>query len=169
MTKNPQFPIIGVGASAGGVEALEGFFQGVSADPGVGIVVVTHLNPERESVLHEIIARYTQLTVQVAVDGAEVQPNCVYVLPADAILGISKGHLQVRKSDIANRERKPIDIFLSALAKDQGECSGSIILAGEFAGRIANGIDDDMRPKARAVSPHTPALSFEFSLFRRNL
>jgi two-component system CheB/CheR fusion protein len=130
MTKSSQFPIIGVGASAGGIEALEGFFKGVPANPGVGIVVVTHLNPERESVLHEIIGRYTQLTVQVAIDGAEVRPNCVYVLPADAVLGISEGRLRVDKSDAIHRERKPIDIFLSALAKDQGECSGSIILSG---------------------------------------
>src|SRR3954466_7122641 len=65
-------PIVGVGASAGGIEALEGFFRGMPASPGAGFVVVTHLNPERESVLHEIIARYTSLTVQVAKDGAEV-------------------------------------------------------------------------------------------------
>jgi two-component system CheB/CheR fusion protein len=126
----PRFPIIGVGASAGGVEALEGLFRGMPADPGIGIVVVTHLNPERESVLHEIIARYTQLDVQKAVDGAEVRSNCVFVLQSDALIGISDGRLQVRKADIANRERKPIDIFLSALAKDQGEFSGSIILSG---------------------------------------
>ena len=58
------FPIVGVGASAGGVEALEGFFKGMPEDPGVAIVVVTHLNPEHESLLHEIIARYTKLTVK---------------------------------------------------------------------------------------------------------
>jgi two-component system CheB/CheR fusion protein len=124
------FPIVGVGASAGGVEALEGLFKGMPPRPGVGIVVVTHLNPERESVLHEIIARYTQLHVQKAFDGAQVKPDCVFVLPADAVLGISGAKLKVSKVDASHRERKPIDIFLSALAKDQGECSASIILSG---------------------------------------
>jgi two-component system CheB/CheR fusion protein len=124
------FPIVGVGASAGGVEALEGLFKGMPVNPGVGIVVVTHLNPERESVLHEIISRYTQLDVQKAVNGAKVKPNCVFVLPADAVLGIAGGRLQVSKVDATHRERKPIDIFLSALAKDQGECAASIILSG---------------------------------------
>jgi two-component system CheB/CheR fusion protein len=124
------FPIVGVGASAGGIEALEGMFKGMPSDPGIAIVIVTHLNPDRESVLHDIVARYTQLTVQVATDGAEVRPNCVYVLPADAVLRIEHGRLKVNKSDAANRERKPIDIFLSTLAQDQGECSASVILSG---------------------------------------
>jgi two-component system CheB/CheR fusion protein len=130
MTSVSTFPIIGVGASAGGVEALEGFFKGMPPHPNLAVVVVTHLNPERESVLHEIIARYTQLDVQKAVDGARVIPDTVFVLQADALIGISGGRLQVTKANIINRERKPIDIFLSALAKDQGECAGSVILSG---------------------------------------
>ena len=124
------FPIVGVGASAGGVEALEGFFKGMPDDPGVAIVVVTHLNPERESLLHEIIARYTKLTVKVAADGAKAGPNCVYVLPAGAILGIQAGRLTIQKIEPEKRERKPIDIFFSALAKDQGEYAVGIVLSG---------------------------------------
>jgi len=130
MDKNAsQFPIVGIGASAGGIEALEGFFRGVPVAPGLAFVIVTHLNPERESVLHEIIARYTSLTVQIATDNAQVKLDCVYVMPSDAILGISGGHLQLRKIE-GHRERKPIDIFLSALAKDQGEFAAAVILSG---------------------------------------
>ncbi len=125
-----SFPIVGVGASAGGLEALEGLFQGIPDDPGIGFVIVTHLNPERESLLHEIIARYTKLKVEVASDGELVQPNHVYVLPADAILGIENGALKIRKLEASRRERKPIDIFLSALAKDRGEYAASIVLSG---------------------------------------
>src|SRR5256885_9888552 len=105
----PIFPIVGVGASAGGVEALEGFFQGVPPKPGLAFVVVTHLSPDRESLLHEIIARYTDLGVVVAEDGIEVRPDCVYVLPADAIISIKSGRLAVRKTSSIRRERKPID------------------------------------------------------------
>ncbi|HEY2481260.1 MAG TPA: CheR family methyltransferase [Caulobacteraceae bacterium] len=126
----PAFPIVGVGASAGGVESLEGLFKGMPAQPGVALAVVTHLSPERESLLHEIIARHTDLTVEIAADDATVQANHVYVLPADAILGIENGRLQMHKPAPGQRERKPIDIFLSALAKDCGEQAGAIILSG---------------------------------------
>jgi two-component system CheB/CheR fusion protein len=125
-----MFPIVGVGASAGGVEALEGFFQAVPPQPGLAFIVVTHLSPDRESLLHEIIGRHTDLTVAVAKDGVEVQPNCVYVLPADAIISVEAGVLQLRKSVDGRRERKPIDILFSSLAIDRGEYAASVVLSG---------------------------------------
>jgi two-component system CheB/CheR fusion protein len=124
------FPVVGVGASAGGVEALEGFFQGLPPKPGLAIIVVTHLSPDRESLLHEIIARYTDLSVVVAKDRAQVRPDCVYVLPADSIVSFAAGRLKVRKSDISRRERKPIDILFSSLAVDLGEYAASVVLSG---------------------------------------
>jgi two-component system CheB/CheR fusion protein len=126
----PAFPVVGVGASAGGVEALESFFQGVPPQPGLAFIVVTHLSPDRESLLHEIIARYTDLSVVVAQDRAEVRPNCVYVLPADAIISVKAGHLELRKSSSRGRERKPIDILFSSLAIDSGEYAASVVLSG---------------------------------------
>jgi two-component system CheB/CheR fusion protein len=125
-----SFPIVGIGASAGGVEALNGFFKAMPEHPGMAFVVVTHLNPERESLLHEIIGRYTDMPVAVAGDETVVERNKVYVLPADAILGIQNKQLQLRKLNSIRRERKPIDIFLSALAKDQGEYAVGVILSG---------------------------------------
>jgi two-component system, chemotaxis family, CheB/CheR fusion protein len=125
-----QFPIVGIGASAGGVEALSGFFKGLPANPGLGFVIVTHLSPERESLLHEIVARYTDMPVCIAADGAVVGPNSVHVLPADAILDIEDGRLRIRKLGASRRERKPIDIFLSALARDRGEYAAGVILSG---------------------------------------
>jgi two-component system CheB/CheR fusion protein len=124
------FPIVGVGASAGGIEALEGFFRGVPDQPGLAFVIVTHLSPERESMLHQIIGRYTKLAVQIAVDGTLLEVNHVYVLPADAILSIERGHLQIRKPNVRGRERKPIDIFFSALAADQGDLAVGVVLSG---------------------------------------
>jgi two-component system CheB/CheR fusion protein len=96
-------------------------------------VVVTHLSPDRESLLHEIIGRWTDMPVHVATDGTEVQADNVYVLPADAVLGIDSGRLRVRKPEAARRERRPIDVFLSALAKDRGEYSAAVILSGADA------------------------------------
>lgn len=130
MDEAPRFPIIGVGASAGGIEALEGFFRGLPENPGFGIVVVMHLSPSRESILHEIVSRFTGLPVEVVTDGMQVAENRVYVLPADALVGIRGGALVMRKPDPGHRERHPVDIFLSALAADQGEYAGGIILSG---------------------------------------
>src|SRR3954464_8439378 len=115
MQNAAQFPIVGVGASAGGIEAFEGFFKGIPSNPGLAFVVVTHLSPERESLLHEIIARYTDMSVSVAKDGDSVHANSVFVLPANAILGIQDGKLLITRPPAGQRERKPIDIFLSSL------------------------------------------------------
>ncbi len=130
MNGRERFPIAGIGASAGGVEALEGFFRGLPDQPRLALVVVTHLSPERESRLHEIIARYTSLPVHVAADGARVEPDHVYVLPADAILSIDQGMLRIDKPPATRRERKPIDIFFTSLAIDQGELAAGIVLSG---------------------------------------
>jgi two-component system CheB/CheR fusion protein len=112
------------------VQELEGFFRGMPSLPGLGIVIVTHLSPWRESVLHEIVSRFTDLPVEVAADGHAVAENHVYVLPADAVVGIRNGILVVQRQGADQRERHPVDIFLSALAADQGEHSGGVILSG---------------------------------------
>jgi two-component system, chemotaxis family, CheB/CheR fusion protein len=124
-----SFPIIGIGASAGGVEALEGLLRGLPQQPGLALVIVTHLSPDRESLLPEIVARYTDLPVSVCVDGMEVENNQLYVMPAGAILTIENRRLRVRKEEL-RRERKPIDIFLSSLAVDIGELAGGVVLSG---------------------------------------
>jgi two-component system, chemotaxis family, CheB/CheR fusion protein len=94
---NHPVPIVGIGASAGGVEALGGFFRGLDAKPGLGFVIVTHLSPDRESMMHEIVARYTKMKVYVAADGAQVATNTVHVLPPDAVISIAEGRLQVHR------------------------------------------------------------------------
>jgi len=125
-----KFPIVGIGASAGGVEALEGLFAGVPADSGCAFVIVTHLPPERRSLLPEILSRYTPLTVQAATDDSPVRPNEIYVLPSNAVLRIEQGRLKLEQSNSEKRERKPIDVFLSELARDQGEYAAGVILSG---------------------------------------
>src|SRR5262245_19218904 len=124
-----RFPIVGVGASAGGVEALEHLFKAMPPEPGMAFVIVTHLAPKRESMLPEILARDTRMPVLIAERDQEIRPNHVYVAPADTVLQIEKGHLGIRA--IADgRERTPIDSFFAALAEDQGECAIGIILSG---------------------------------------
>ncbi len=124
-----DFPVIGVGASAGGIEALAGFLRGMPPRPGLALVIITHLRPDRESLLHEVLSRYTDLPVQIASDGMAVESDRIYVMPGNAVLGIEQRRLQVRPRN-GHHERKPIDIFLAALAVDLGELAGGIILSG---------------------------------------
>src|SRR5438105_1629502 len=123
------FPVVGIGASAGGIEALEGFFRGLPSNPGFAIVIVTHLSPERESLLHEVVGRFTTMPVRAVSDKIELNPDCVFVPTSDALLTIEQGHLLVRRS-AGRHERKPIDIFFSSLAIDAGEMAAGVVLSG---------------------------------------
>src|SRR6266542_4082939 len=124
-----RFAIVGVGASAGGVEALEHLFKAMPAEPGMAFIIITHLAPKRESMLPEILARDTRMTVLVAEHDQLVRSDHIYVVPADSVLQIAKGRLRVRA--IADgRERTPIDSFFASLADDQAECAIGIVLSG---------------------------------------
>jgi len=132
-TPTQPFPVVGIGASAGGVEALQGLFAEMPTDTGAAFVVITHVGPDRVSMLPEILARATAMPVEAAADGVAVQPNHVYVLPAHGVLGFSEGCLRMTPARPGMRERKPVDIFLSAIAKDKREFSAAIILSGADA------------------------------------
>ena len=123
-------PIVGIGASAGGVEALEALFRAMPYQNGMAFVVVTHLDPNRESMLAEILGRATRMPVANARDGEPVEAQHVYVLPAGAILTIREGQLHLRRTDTVDRERTPIDLFFNSLAKDQTEHAIGIVLSG---------------------------------------
>lgn len=125
-----MFPIVGVGASAGGVQALEGLFKNVDPEQEMAFVVVTHLSPDRESHLHSILSRHTRLKVAVAEDGMRVEPRVIYVMPPNAILTLEKRVLRLTRPQPGQRERKPIDIFFASLAKDIGERACGIVLSG---------------------------------------
>jgi two-component system CheB/CheR fusion protein len=125
-----RFPIVGIGASAGGVEALEALFTAMPPDSGMAFVVVTHLDPRRESWLAKIIGHHTSMPVAEAQDGDAVEPGRVYVLPPAAILTIEQGRLRLRERGGELSERAPIDIFFSSLAEDRGEDAVGIVLSG---------------------------------------
>jgi two-component system CheB/CheR fusion protein len=126
----PSLPIVGIGASAGGLEALEQFFTSVPGGNGLAFVVVTHLPPDRESMLSEILGRATRMPVVDARDGEKVVAVHVYVLPSSAILTIRGGNLQLRRTGPADRERAPIDVFFNSLAEDQAEHAIGVVLSG---------------------------------------
>jgi two-component system, chemotaxis family, CheB/CheR fusion protein len=124
-----DFPVVGIGASAGGIEALKGFFRGLPPEPGFAIVIVTHLPPERESLLHEVVRHLTTMPVATVSDEIALKPNCVFVLTNSAILTVKQRRLIVRQS-AGRPERKPIDIFFSSLADDVGEMAAGVVLSG---------------------------------------
>jgi two-component system CheB/CheR fusion protein len=124
------FLIVGIGASAGGLKALERFFRALPPAPGIAFVIITHLAPDRPSLLTEILARQTVLPVEVAQDGQTVEKDTVYVLPPRAILTIAHGVLKLHETDIAHHERMPINVFFSSLAEDCGEYAIGIVLSG---------------------------------------
>ncbi|TPK76105.1 CheR family methyltransferase [Mesorhizobium sp. B2-4-17] len=130
MSQKPRHPIVGIGASAGGVPAMESFFRGLPEASGMAFIIITHLSPERESLLHEVLGRYTSMPVAVAKDGVGAEPDHVYVMPQNAVLSIKDGTLKLHQTNVSNRERKPIDVFFSALAEDQGEYAVGVILSG---------------------------------------
>src|SRR5262245_18913373 len=103
----PSLPIVGIGASAGGVEALEQFFKSVPAGNGMAFVVLTHLPPAREGLFSEILGGATGMPVVDARDAEKVEAEHVYVLPPSAILTIRGGRLQLRRTGAADRERAP--------------------------------------------------------------
>ena len=127
------FPIVGIGASAGGLRALEGFFAAMPANPGMAFVVITHLAPDRKSLLVEILARHAALPVEVAVDGQVVEADKVYVMPPNATLTIADGRLGLAEVPHDRHERAPIDIFFSSLARSCGEHAVGVVLSGSGA------------------------------------
>lgn len=130
MPSDSRFPIVGIGASAGGLRALEDFFRAIPSHPGMAFVVVTHLAPDRESFLTDILARRTDLRVEVAHDGQRVEPDGIYVLPPHASLTIAGGVLRLRQTDQGQHERAPIDVFFASLAQDRGEYAVGVVLSG---------------------------------------
>jgi two-component system CheB/CheR fusion protein len=130
LTDQDHFSIVGIGASAGGIEAMQGFFRGVPTTIKAAFVVVTHLAREHKSLLPDVLARFTPLEVEAAADGLSVRPRHVYVMPPGFVMGIAGGRLTLTPLEPKVRETKPIDIFLTALALDQGERAIGVILSG---------------------------------------
>ena len=124
------FPIIGIGCSAGGLEALEKFFSHVPANSGLAFVVVQHLDPTHVSALPELIQRITPMVVREAGNRMAVKPNCIYLIPPNKDLSILHGTLHLLDPVMPRGFRLPIDFFLRTLAEDQHANATGVILSG---------------------------------------
>ena len=127
---NSGFPIVGIGASAGGLEALELFFENTPIDSGMAFVVIQHLDPNHAGIMPELLQRITPMTVEQAKDRMKVKANCVYVIPPNKSMSILNGALHLFEPIETRGLRLPIDIFFRSLADDRREKSIGIILSG---------------------------------------
>ncbi len=129
-TKTTLFPIIGIGASAGGLEALEQLLGNVPDNTGMAYIVIQHLDPTQKGMLPELLQRISKMKVFQVEDNMKVRPNCVYVIPPNKSMSILKGVLYLFKPIEARGLRLPIDFFLRSLADDQQEFAVGVILSG---------------------------------------
>lgn len=127
-----SFPIVGIGASAGGLAAFEAFFSGIARDaaPGMAYVLVQHLAPDHKSMLAELIRRYTPMPVYEVEDAMVVAPNCVYIISPNHDMALLNGSLQLLEPMAPRGQRLPIDFFFRSLAADQRDRAIGIVLSG---------------------------------------
>jgi len=124
------FPVVGIGASAGGLEALEEFFQNVPSSSGMAYVVISHTDPGRSSLLPEIIRRKSNIPVIEVVDGMAVEPNTVYLPPSNRDLVLEDNTFRLQEQQRGSSLRLPIDTFLKSLANSRGEQTCCVIVSG---------------------------------------
>jgi two-component system CheB/CheR fusion protein len=123
-------PIVGIGASAGGLEALEQFLRHVPEKCGIAFVIVQHLDPTHKGIMPELLQRATGMEVFQVRDRMRVRPECVYVIPPNREMSILHGVLHLFEPTAPRGLRLPIDFFLRSLAEDQKEKSIGVILSG---------------------------------------
>ena len=125
-----RFPVVGIGASAGGLEAFSQLLSHLPIDTGMAFVLVQHLDPNQPSLLSQILARTTQMWVQEAQGGMAIAPNQVYVIPPNVIMTIAQGKLHLSPREKQQKVSKAVDTFFNSLAEDRGSKAIAIILSG---------------------------------------
>jgi two-component system CheB/CheR fusion protein len=133
MPQNPgqgPFYVVGIGASAGGLDALERFFDALPEDTGMAFVVIQHLSPDFKSLMDELLARHTRLPITLVEDGMAVEPDHVYLIPPKKEMIISGGRLLLSERERSQELTLPIDVFFRSLARDCGARAIAIVLSG---------------------------------------
>jgi two-component system CheB/CheR fusion protein len=125
-----DFHIVGVGASAGGLEAIEKLFAAMPNDTGAAFVVVQHLSPDFKSHMEELLARKTSLAIKRVTNQMQVEPDTIYLIPPNTEMVIANGQLLLTERDRTESLSLPIDHFLRSLANDRGKQAIGIILSG---------------------------------------
>ncbi len=138
MSSASQFFVVGIGASAGGLRALQEFFENMPADSGAAFVVIQHLSPDFKSLMKELLERRTRMAVHRVTEGMELEPNSVYLIPPKNNLVVRNRQLHlINREDLITRADNPffrlnfpIDLFFHSLAADCGERAIGVVLSG---------------------------------------
>ena len=155
-----RFFVVGIGASAGGLESLEHFFANLPPNPGMAFVVVQHLSPDFRSMMDELLARHSDMPVQLAEHDVEVQPNHVYLLPPKKEIVIENRRLLLSEKERIHGFTLPIDHFLRSLAKDAGSGAIAVILSGSGSDG-SRGICDIKRAGGRVFVESPDSAKFD--------
>src|SRR5262245_25381826 len=129
-SRNKHFPVVGIGASAGGLEAFRLLLEHLPTDTGMAFVLVQHLDPAHESILTELLSKSTPMSVREVVEGVAVEPNHIYVIPRNTNMAIEEGILRLLPREYMRGQHRPIDYFLRSLAEEQRNRAIGVILAG---------------------------------------
>ena len=124
---HPNF-VVGIGASAGGLNAYKSFFDALPSSTGMAFAVISHIHPEAHSELAEILSRHTKMTVELAASGMKIEANRVYVIPGNADLTLKDGALNVVSPRM--KRNTQVDIFFTSIAAAAAERSVGIVLSG---------------------------------------
>jgi two-component system CheB/CheR fusion protein len=129
-TADLQFPVVGIGASAGGLEAIKQFLKGVPARTGMAYVFVQHLDPTHDSALTEILSKNSSLPIVEIINDVELKPDHFYVVPSNKILTVVDGKLKLDSRNVENKKIKLIDLFFSSLGAVHQSFAVGVILSG---------------------------------------
>ncbi len=129
-TKRAVFPIVGIGASAGGLETLEAFFAKMPPETGMAFVIIQHLSPNFKSIMASLLAKHTRMTVNEIEDGMTLAPNCVYLNPPNKNVAVFNRTLHLMEPVRGGVLNMPIDFFFRSLSEDQDERAIGIIVSG---------------------------------------
>jgi len=127
------FPVVGLGASAGGLEAFSKFFDALAPDIGMAFILIQHLDPTHQSMMVDLLASHTPMTVQQAEDGMPLEREHIYIIPPGSYLSIRGGGLRLSRPRERHGARMPFDFFLRSLAEEVGERAICVILSGTGA------------------------------------
>lgn len=130
MITEASIPIVGIGASAGGLEAFEQFFRLIPIDSGIAFVLVPHLDPDHASMLADILGRVTKMPVLEAQNQIMVMPDHVYIIPPNREMAIFHQKIELTIPDPSHGNRMKIDLFFRSLAEEQGDKAIGVVLSG---------------------------------------
>ena len=160
MNNSNSFPIVGIGASAGGLAPIEEFFDNMPMDSGMAFVIVQHLSPDFKSLMDELLARHTDMPIHQVTDQITVKSNSIYLIPPEKNMVVSEGKLLLSDQDPARGFNRPIDIFFTSLAEHAKENGAAIVLSGTGSDG-AKGIKDVREAGGIVFAQSTETASFD--------